>query len=83
MGTTEEILETLGKTKLSEMREISFALPTKFSNALAAAAKLLEPKAQTVTLKTATIKDDRDLKSWLADTEQRIREKMKTGPVIL
>jgi hypothetical protein len=83
VGTTEEILETLGKTRLSEMWEISLALPTKFSNALAAAARLLEPKAQPVSLKTATIKTEDDLKSWLTDSGQRIREKMKTGPVIL
>ena len=83
VGTTEEILETLGKTGLSELRAIGDALPTRFSNALAAAAKLLEPKAQSVTLKTATIKTEDDLKSWLADSERRIREKLKAGPVIL
>ena len=59
------------------------ALPTRFSNALAAAAKLLEPKAQHVSLPGGTIKNDDDLKSWLKAAEERIRAKLKDGPVIL
>ena len=83
MGTTEEVLDTLRHTKLSELRAISDALPTRFSNAAAAAAKLLEPKAQHVSLPGGTIKNDDDLKSWLAEAEDCIREKLKDGPVIL
>ena len=58
-------------------------MPTRFSQALAAAAKLLEPKAQHVKLPGGTIKDEDDLKSWLAEAEEQIREKLKNGPVIL
>lgn len=83
VGTTDEILNTLQQTKLSELRALSDALPTRFGKALNAAAKLLEPKAQPVTLPSATIKDDDDLKAWLSSAEERIREKMKTGPVIV
>ena len=83
VGTTEEVLDTLRHTKLSELRAISDALPTRFNNAAAAAAKLLEPKAQHVSLPGGTIRNDDDLKSWLAEAEERIREKLKDGPVIL
>ena len=83
VGTTEEVLDTLRHTKLSELRAISDALPTRFSNASAAAAKLLEPKAQHVSLPGGTIKNEDDLKSWLAEAEDRIREKLKDGPVIV
>ena len=64
-------------------RNLCDALPTRFSNALAAAAKLLEPKAQYIKLTGGTIKNEDDLKSWLSTTEQHIREKLKDGPVIL
>jgi hypothetical protein len=37
-------------TKISELKAIRDALPTRFSNTLAAAVKLLEPKAQAVSL---------------------------------
>ena len=83
VGTTEEILDTLRQTKLSELRAIGDALPTRFGNALAAAAKLLEPKAQHVKLAGGTIKDETDLKSWLKAAEDRIRAGLRDGPVIL
>ena len=71
------------RRKLSELRAIGDALPTRFSNALAAAAKLLEPKAQHLKLSGGTIRDEADLKSWLEDAEGQIRAKLKDGPVIL
>jgi hypothetical protein len=83
VGTTEEILDTLRHTKLSELQAISDALPTRFSNAATAAAKQLEPTAQHVSLPGGTIKNDADLKSWLAEAEGCIREKLKDGPVVL
>jgi hypothetical protein len=83
VGTTEDILDTLRHTKLSELRAISDALPTRFNNVAAAAAKLLEPMAQHVSLPGGTIKNDDDLKSWLAEAEGCIRKKLKEGPVIL
>ena len=82
VGTTEEVLETLRQTKLSELRAIGDALPTRFGNALAAAAKLLEPKAQHLKLAGGTIKDESDLKSWLKSAEDQIRTKLQEGPVI-
>ena len=61
VGTTEEVLDTLQKTRLSELKAIRDALPARFSNVLAAAAKLLEPKAQEVRLPGGTIKNEDDL----------------------
>ena len=83
VGTTEEVLATLQKTKVSELQAICDALPTRFSNAVAAAAKLLEPKAQQVSLPTGTIKNEDELKSWLGTAEKKIRDKLKDGPVIV
>jgi hypothetical protein len=83
VGTTEEVLDTLRHTKLSELLAFSDALPTRFNNAATAAAKLLEPKAQHVSLPGGTIKSEDDLKLWLAEAETCIRKKLKDGPVIL
>ena len=58
-------------------------LPARFGNALTVAVKLLEPKAQHVSLPGGTIKGEDDLKSWLATAEETIRAKLKDGPVIL
>jgi len=83
VGTTEEVLDTLRHTGLSELRTMSDALPTRFNNAATAAAKLLEPKAQHVQLPGGTIKNEVDLSSWLGNVEQAIRDKLKDGPVIV
>jgi hypothetical protein len=83
VGTTEEVLDTLRHTKLSELRAYRDALPTRFSSASAAAAKLLEPKAQEVALPGATIKNKDDLQAWLALVEEKILERLEHGPVIV
>jgi hypothetical protein len=83
VGHTDEVLSTLQKTKVSKLQAICDALPTRFRNAVAAAAKLLEPKAQQVSLPGATIRNEHDLKTWLSLAEEQIRGKLKDGPVIL
>jgi hypothetical protein len=83
VGSTEEILDTLRHTKLSELRAMSDALPTRFQNAASSAAKLLEPKAQYISLPGGTIKDEIELQAWLDDVKARVIAKLKDGPVIL
>lgn len=83
VGSTEEVLETLRHTKLSELRAMSDALPTRFQNAAASAAKLLEPKAQYISLPGGTIQNETDLQAWLDDVKGRVMAKLKDGPVIL
>ena len=83
VGTTDEILETLRLTRLKEWRNLRDALPTRFSQVLQDAAKLLEPKAQEVLLPSATIRDQGDLAAWLSAVEQQIKAKLKDGPVLV
>jgi len=83
VGSTEEVLKTLQATRLSEWNNLCDALPTRFNQAIQAAAKLLEPKAQSFKVPGATIKNSDDLKSWLLATEKQIRERLKDGPVII
>jgi hypothetical protein len=83
VGSTEEVLDSLRAMKLPEWGTLCDALPTRFSQALAAAVKLLEPKAQHIKLPGGTIKDENDLKAWLKSAEGSIREKLRDGPVIL
>ncbi len=62
---------------------MSDALPTRFQNAASSAAKLLEPKAQHISLPGCTIRDETELKLWLDDVKERISTKLKDGPVIV
>jgi hypothetical protein len=83
VGSAEEVLDTLQAMKLPEWEVLRDALPTRFSNAAAAAAQLLEPKARQISLPAATIKNENELKTWLSSVDATIREKLKDGPVIV
>ena len=66
--------------KLPDWSMLRDAIPTRFEQALAEAAKVLEPKAQHVKLPGGTIKDDSDLISWLKSAEDQIRASSRTVP---
>jgi hypothetical protein len=66
-----------------EWKTLADALPTRFGQALAAAAHMLEPKAQRVKLPGGTIKTEDDLRNWLTAVEKEIRAKLQNGPVIV
>jgi hypothetical protein len=83
VGTDEQLLQTLQRTPIDWWNDKTAALPTRFQNALAKAAKLLEPKAQHVTLPSRTLHSAEDLDSWLAEVRSGIESKLKEGPVIV
>ncbi|MEE9230324.1 MAG: hypothetical protein V3U86_06430 [Acidobacteriota bacterium] len=83
VSTEAELLTSLGRISLEEWATRQDALPKRFANALEEAAKLLEPEAVRVTLPSATLKDENDLKAWLGKAEDLVRAQLKKGPVIL
>jgi len=83
VGSPEDILRSLRATRLQEWRNLCDALPTRYHQALTAAAQLLEPKAQHIKLPGGTIRNDEDLQAWLTTAEQCICTRLKDGPVIL
>ena len=83
VGTTEEVIETLQQTNLSVLSAIRDALPTRFQQAASAAAILLKPKAQSISLPGGTIENETELQVWLDDVKVRVMAKLKDGPVIL
>jgi hypothetical protein len=83
VGSTEEVLKTLQAMKLAAWNDLRDALPTRFTQALQAAAKLLEPKTQPFKIPSATITTEDELTLWLTTTAKQIREKLQHGPVML
>ena len=83
VGTTDEILQTLYRTKLSQLRDIRDALPGRFTATSTDLAKMLEPKAQSVSLPGGTIKTETDLQAWFEEVKARVLPKLKDGPVIV
>ena len=83
VGTTEEILQTLNQTKLSELHAVADALPSRFTATVTDLARLLEPKTQSVSLPGGTIKTEDDLTAWFGLVKARVLPKLQHGPVIL
>lgn len=83
IATEDELIAALNSTPLTQWRDRTDALAGRVDNLLAAAAKLLEPKAQRVTLPSATIRNTAELDQWLADARTQIEDGLKKGPVIL
>lgn len=81
VGTEAELVESLNSTNLEMWQANCDALPQRFQKALREAAKLIEPKVVYVTLPSATIRSDAELKTWLEKVEQQITDALKQGPV--
>jgi hypothetical protein len=73
----------LGTRSLDSWAELTAALPTRFSKAKAEAAKELEPKTQSITLRSETLRTDADVKAWLAKTESDLLTAIKAGPIVI
>lgn len=82
-GSDAELLPSLQACDLSTWRTHADALPTRFTDALAAAVKEAEPKAIRVTLAGGTIRSEADLEAWLETAREQVRQALQNGPVIL
>jgi hypothetical protein len=83
IATEDELAVALRRYPLPHWQDRIDALPARVDTLLAVAAKLLEPKAQRVTLPAATLQNEADLDAWLADARETISIALKNGPVIL
>ncbi|MBD3216401.1 MAG: BREX system P-loop protein BrxC [Candidatus Lokiarchaeota archaeon] len=83
LGSDTELINALRQTSLETWKIRTDALPQQFANAAMAAAKLLEPKVQTVKLRSTTLRTEDEIRSWAKETEDDLVEKLKNGPVIV
>ncbi len=83
IGDDTGLLRSLRETSLPDWRTRTDALSQQFRNAALAAAKLLEPKTQSVRLSSGTLKTGEDVKNWLAETEKELMQKVKKGPIVI
>jgi hypothetical protein len=82
-STAESILDELERCSLAQWADRTQALKGRFEQARLEAAKLLEPKVQRVDLPRRTLKDETELAAWLEEAEQRIRDMLDDGPVMI
>ncbi len=82
-GNEDELIAALRSRSIVGWSDLLAAIPGRFVAARKQAAKALEPKLQSVTLPSATIKTKDDLATWLRSAETAITAKLADGPVFL
>ncbi len=82
VSNVDGILKTLENTSLANLQDRIAALPSRFQKILLEAARLLEPKVQSVTLPKRTLKTEADVEAWLQDAKKTLLANLKNGPVM-
>lgn len=83
ISSEEELLAALARIPLHQWSDRTDAVAGRVDKLLAEAARLLEPKAQHVSLPSATLRNSAELDRWLAAARTSIESKLKDGPVII
>jgi len=83
IGDDAGLIAELSARSLAVWATAADALPERFRQAALAAARLLEPKTQRVSLSSSTLKSPDDVTAWLETTKAELLEKIKKGPVII
>jgi hypothetical protein len=84
VGSSEEVLKTLETTPLATLADRVAAIPARFPNVSAAAAKLLEPAAQFVSLPRRTLKSDAEIAEWVDEVRTTLESAAEKGlPIVI
>ena len=83
IGTEQEVLESVDRISLDDWRTRTAALPQWFADARAEADRLVEPKTRHLKLESTTLRTPEDVKMWTKQTEQRLLEAVKHGPIVV
>ena len=83
VGTEQDVLTTLQESPLGVWQDQRDALPTRFDKARMEAARRLEPKAVSVKLPAATLRNEEDVELWIDAVRDKVLQRLKDGPVII
>lgn len=81
--TDEALADTLDRRPLSSAQAEIDAIAGRVNQAIERAARLLEPKVQTVTLERATLRDAAEVNAWIERQKTTLLEKLADGPVLV
>lgn len=81
--TDESLAAHLNRKSMKASRTEIDAIPGRVQQAIERAAKILEPKVQTISLERATLRSAAEVNDWLERQKTRLVEAVKQGPVLI
>jgi hypothetical protein len=83
IATDEALANTLDRKPLSGIHAEVDAIAGRVYLAIERAARLLEPKVQTVTLERSTLRDPAEVEAWIDRQKAMLLSKVVAGPVLV
>jgi hypothetical protein len=83
LGSTDDVIQTLGRINLSTFTDRVAAMSSRFDNVAANAAKLLEPKTQFIQVPRRPLKTEDDIDAWAEDVKQLLKAALQKGPIVI
>jgi hypothetical protein len=83
LATPEQLQDALDDCNLDHWISKTQALSSRFDAARHSAVLLLKPNVVHVSIPKRTLNNQDELKTWLAEVEQLLTDKLKNGPVAL
>jgi hypothetical protein len=83
VATDEALTRHLDARPLRVARAERDAIPGRVQQAIERAARLLEPKIQTVTLERSTLRSELEIDAWLGRQKEKLVSALKAGPVLI
>jgi hypothetical protein len=83
VATDEALADTLDRKPPAGIQAEIDAIAGRVNQAIERAARLLEPKVQTVTLERSTLRDAAEVEAWIERQKATLLSKIATGPVLV
>lgn len=83
VATDEALADALDRKPLSGIQAEVDAIAGRVNQAIERAARLLEPKVQTVTLERSTLRDPAEVEAWIDRQKAILLSKVANGPVLV
>lgn len=83
VATDEALADALDRKPLSGIQAEVDAIAGRINQAIERAARLLEPKVQTVTLERSTLRNQAEVEIWIDRQKTMLLSKVASGPVLV
>lgn len=81
--STSDVLDTLDSCSLSMFTDRVAAISTRFDNVASQAAKLCEPKSQSIKVPRRTLETGDEIDAWVDEVRQQLKAALQNGPIII